>query len=232
MLPLALWGQNADVMPDVRAESWSAAVFTFKLNESLNFNLEEQLRFKSGGKLYDRSFTQLKIEHTFMDAFELGLGYRFIHLNDEEGNLQEMETHRRWNYYFSGKFKVDRFSSKTRIQFQSRKEMVAGNNFFVNKARRYWRLKTALLYNIKGWKLDPKAGIEFFMRPREHSKGQYNKYRLMLGTTWKLKGPHEIGFRYLFERELKGWNPSVVYALDLRYHYTLKYKSKKKHKDE
>ena len=84
-------------------------------------------------------------------------------------------------------------------------------------------------YNIKAWKLDPKFSFEWFspIPDRGQPQGQNYKYRLSLSTKYKLKGPQELNLRYMFEREVKSWNPEVVHIIDVNYTYTIKYKTQR-----
>lgn len=216
-----LYGQN----PDVSAESRSAAKINFNFNKSLTLSVEGQLRLKSTGNLYDRSFTQAKIEYKFWRFFDVGLGYRFINQKDQEGLLSKIENHYRWNYSISGRMKLNRLSSKTRVQYQTRREILPNTNRFVGDYRKYWRFKTSLKYNIKSWKLDPRVGYEIFLRSADHPQGQFNKFRWTLSTTYKLKGPQQIGLGYKFEREIKKWNPQIVHIVEVQYTYTFKHKN-------
>ena len=223
---ILLFSQNYDEMPAIHAESWASTDLEIKLNKRITFNLKEEIRLKSIGIPYDRIFTQLNFEYTLFRSIDLGIGYRYINLNDEEGKLHEIENHQRIHGSLAYTLKLDRFSSKIRGQYQTRWEHLPNTNIFVSDYRKYWRIKNDCQYNIRNWKFDPKVGVEFFLL-NEKQRGQFNKYRYSIGTNYKLKGPHEISIKYMYEKEVKKWNPVVVHIFDIQYRYILRFKKRK-----
>ena len=224
LIPLTIQAQNLDVMPDVDVESWSGAEFKYKLNRNWIFSVKQQLRFKSNISTYDRVFNELKTEFRFLKSMETGIGYRYIFLNDIEGGDRGTERHSRIHFYYAYKFTILRLSIKNRIRYQSRKEVFDKPSLCRRNTLNYWRLRSTLSYNIKNWKLDPVVSYEVFFRGFKYHRGQHNKYRYILGTEYKINKNQKLGFRYMYERELKGWNPEVIHIFDIQYTYTLKRK--------
>ena len=74
---------------------------------------------------------------------------------------------------------------------------------------RNYRWKSAIIYNIRNWKLDLEIATEFFY----HSQlGQLSgllgfKYRLVFETEYRINKSQQINFRMLTEKELQIFNP-------------------------
>jgi hypothetical protein len=230
-----LFSQNYDEMPAIHTESWASTDLEIKLNKKITFNLKEEIRLKSIGIPYDRIFTQLNFEYTLFRSIDLGIGYRYINLNDEEGKLYEIENHQRIHGSLAYTLKLDRFSSKIRGQYQTRSEILSDEKLscascpyiFSSEHRKYWRIKNDFQYNIRNWKFDPKISFEFFLLNTQQNTFKLNKYRCSIGTNYKLRGPHEISIKYMYEKEVKKWNPVVVHIFDIQYRYILRLKKRK-----
>ena len=115
---------------------------------------------------------------------------------------------------------------KYKLQYQRRRENFFNTNKFIGELRKFWRFKTTLSYNIADWKLDPKLGIEFFIRGNNHPTDQFNKYRISIGTQKKVNKKQSISFKYMYEKQYKSWNPEVFHVLAIKYNYQLKHQTK------
>ena len=120
----------------------------------------------------------------------------------------------------------NRFKIEYKIQSQRRRETFTNTNKYVGELRKYWRIKTLLSYNVKNWKLDPKVGIEFFLRNINHPPGQYNRYRISIGTKKKINQNQYITLKYMFEKQYKQWNPEVMHVFGIKYNYSAKHFTK------
>jgi len=79
----------------------------------------------------------LETEYNLSKQFEFGLGLRHLWLND---NL--------------GKTKVNRFSFRNRLRYQQQNQL--GRSWLEGDyTNRNYRWKSAIIYNIRNWKLDP-----------------------------------------------------------------------------
>jgi len=224
IFPLLINAQKNASMPNQWAENWLSGNYSLKLNNQWKFSFEEQLRLKYVNKFYDRSFSEFRIENFLLNQCSWGVAYRHIFKSHE---FEERTVHyKRFNYYISQKWNVNRIAFKYRIQYQTKREVLANTNKHVSELRKYWRLKTSVSYNIKNWKLDPNMGVEFFVRGVNHPTDQYNKYRISLGTKYKINKNQNIRFKYMFEKQYKGWNPDLIHALSIQYNYCFKHKTK------
>lgn len=230
ILPGVLISQDINKMPDRRVESWNGVVLELKINKKLDLELEQQLRFRSKNGFYDRALTQFKLDYDLLKWLRLGYSYRYINMNDRDGLISEIENHKRNAYYLSFRFiKLKRFYILGRIQYQSRRQLLSNTNKHIGEHLMYLRQKTDIGYNIKDWKLDPKLSFEWFspIPARGQPQGQNYKYRFSLSTKYKLKGPQELNFKYMFEGEAKSWNPELVHIFDVNYTYIIKYKTQR-----
>ena len=221
--------QNPDVMAYKSAESWSVAELRYEPSKKIRFGVEQQLRFNENISVFDRTFTELNGRYSFWDNYNLnnynfGLTYRYMFLNDNSGEVEEIENHYRWDYYFSNEFKVKRLKFQSRIKYQRRKEIRDKTIRCICQTRNYWRFKSGIVYKIKNWKYDPYFSSEIFLPTNKREKKLHNRYRLALGTSVKISKKQKIRIKYLFEREIKGWNPEAISIFQLKYIYAIKKK--------
>ena len=236
---LQLISQNEESMPDVSAENWLAGSFTYSINNKWKISFQEQVRFKYTVNPLDRVLTQIELENSSKNKkenfqFDWGLAFRHYYKSNQDETSLTFNQLTRFHYFTSYHWKFNRFEYEQRIQFQKRRERFPDTNKHVGEVRKYWRLKSSFAYNIKNWKLDPKLGVEFFLRSFDHPGGQHNKYRISLGTKKKLSKNHYLVFKYMFEKEYKSWNPNVVHMLSIKYNfkkvnYTKKFKEELDH---
>ncbi|MCH2045088.1 MAG: DUF2490 domain-containing protein [Saprospiraceae bacterium] len=220
-------GQSGGKQPENSTESRISTQIQLRLNKRWRFTLEEQLRLRFSTPIYERSFTELKVAY-LLKKIRFGFAYRFIIQNDVDGLLQSIKQRHRWHGYMAYKFKIKRLSTSFRLQYQFRKQFIPRTHISFGPARHYFRFKTALEYNIKDWKLDPKIGIELFVRPLfNYPNNQAHRYRISIGTDYKIKKRHHLEFRYQFESEFRGWNPKTLHIINLQYRYILKLATRK-----
>ncbi len=214
-------------MPEIGAENWLSGNISLKLNNHWKFKLENQLRIDLDNGSIERNFTEFQIEEKISKSLSWGISYRYIlrNINFEEG----LANYNRYNYYLIFKHNLgnkNRFKIEYKIQSQRRRETFTNTNKYVGELRKYWRIKTLLSYNVKNWKLDPKVGIEFFLRNINHPPGQYNRYRISIGTKKKINQNQYITFKYMFEKQYKQWNPEVMHVFGIKYNYSAKHFTK------
>ena len=235
LLRLPFFTQNDNAMNNVWGENWLSSSINLELNKLWEISLEEQIRIKNVNELYDRSFTELKLERYYpvsRSEFNFGFAYRYIFLNDDSGGEQGIEKHQRLSYYYTQKFERNRFSFRYRVQYQKRRELLAKTNKHVGDFRKYWRIKTDFNYNFKSWKFDPKISTELFLRSSDSPTNQRNKYRISIGTRYRLNKKHDFVIKYLFEKQIKSWNPDVIHAIALKYNLRVKRANEKKENDK
>ena len=219
--------QNPTIMPDVDAELWSGARLRYKHSKHWRFKLQQQVRFSATPAHFERTLTQLGAEFRFLESLELGAGYRYLWVNREVGPGFERMRYRRFQLSLGQGVNVGRVRLNWRMQWQQRRELLPETNRFVGDIRRYWRARARIGYNIPGWKLDPEVATEILQRGLNPPRGQYTKYRLMLGTRYRIGKGQQLAVRYIYERERKVWNPKVAHIVSIQYRYTLKRKQAK-----
>ena len=138
-----------------------------------------------------------------------------------------MEHHFRFHLDASHKTKVNRFSFRNRLRYQQQNQL-GRSRLEEDYTSRYYRWKSAIIYNIRNWKLDPEITTEFFY----HSQlGQLSgllgfKYRLVFETKYRINKSQQINFRMLTEKELQIFNPQRNNVIEIKYNYSFKKKTK------
>lgn len=201
-------------------KNWTTIGLEYRLNKKWNFGIEEQLRLKENISTIDEYFTQLITEYSVSKNFIIGAGLRYIKENDNEGKIQGYENHFRFNLDASYKHKLDNFSLKYRLRYQNKNELGVGNSEG-DYANQHIRFKTAIDYNFKNWKLDPKFSAEIFNHFEEGEKNGFDKYRLTLGTDYKLKNLGKVSLFYRIEKELNESIPKTTNIIGLKYTYII-----------
>ncbi|MCK5442757.1 MAG: DUF2490 domain-containing protein [Maribacter sp.] len=201
-------------------QSWSAIELKYKLNKKINFTLEGQWRLKENITITDQYFMQLAGEYELFKDFEIGLGLRYIRDNDTKGNIQGFENHFRWHIDGSYAYKLKRFKVKHRIRYQNKDELgitISEGDYIKHRLR----FKSNLEYNFRKWKLDPKFSAEIFHRFEQGRKNEFYKYRLSIGTSYKMKQIGKLGLYYRFEKNFKRTLPEAFNIIEIKYTYEL-----------
>ena len=149
-------------------------------------------------------------------------GYRYQFIRNEVGPNIVPERHNRFHFSIANQLRMGRLQVQTRWQVQQRREQLRNTHRQLRERRRYQRVRLRLDYNIPGWKYDPRIAGELFLRTQNGPRGQHNKYRLTIGTQFKVAKRQRMAVRYLFEREFTPWNPEVLHAISLQYTYSRK----------
>lgn len=214
---------NAQTNVDKDWASWNTIEIEYKLNKKWIFGLEEQLRLKENISVVDEYFTELSAEYKVFKNFKLGGGLRYIRENDNQGNVQGYENHFRFNLDAIYKHEINDFTIGYRLRYQNKNELGVSSNEG-DYANQNIRFKIATKYNIKDWKLDPKISAEIFNRFQEGNENGFNKYRLTLGTDYKIKSFGKLGVFYRIEKELNVDFPETTNIIGLKYTHSFKNK--------
>lgn len=204
-------------------ENWSAINLKYKLNKKWSFELEEQLRLDDNISEVSEYITEIGTQYSISKKIDIGAGLRYIRENDNEGNIQGYENHFRFHIDASYKHKIDAFSLKYRVRYQNKNELgvsAEGGDY----AKQNIRFKTSVAYDIKNWKLDPKFSAEIYNHIEEGEDNGFSKYRLTLGTDYKIKKFGKIGLFYRIQKELNVDIPKTTKIIGLKYSYTFKNK--------
>ena len=201
-------------------ETWTSVRLRYKASKKWSFELQEQLRLKENSSVTDQYFTQLTSKYRLTKKLALGLGLRYIKRNDNQGGIQGFEDHFRYHFDLSFKHSLDRFTFNHRLRYQNKNELGVSEEEG-DFAKKNIRLKTAVTYNVRKWKLDPKLSAEIFNKSHEGGTNGFSKYRVTFGTSYDLKKAGEIDLYYRMEKELNTSLPKKVAILGVNYTYTL-----------
>ncbi len=203
-------------------ESWSSLELKYKYSKKLSLYFEEQLRLKDNASIVDQYFSELGFSYKLNKHYTFGFAGRWLSNNDTKGNIQGYENHFRWNTDLSYKHKLDEFSFKYRVRYQSKNELGISSDQgdLLNNTVRF---KFGADYNIKKWKLDPEFSTEIFNR-LQPSDG-FDKLRFTIGTSYNTKNIGEFGAFYRMEQDLIGLYPKTTNIIGLKYGYTIKRKN-------
>ena len=204
--------------------SWLVAAFEFEPADKVRLGIEGQLRLKDDISVVDQYFGELNAQYKLPHGFRIGAGLRYIRDNDTRGNIQGYENHLRYNFDASYRHKIKRFGLRYRVRYQNRNELnISKSEGDVH--REALRFRARFTYDFKKWKLDPFLSGELFnrFRARNYDNG-FNKYRLSLGTDYKVKKFGRLAFAYLFEKEFNITDPRTFHIFKLGYTFEMKRK--------
>ena len=209
---LTLVAQNEDVY-----ENWSSIEVDYALTKNIDIYGGGQLRIKSVGDSYNKSFYELGAKIKINDYLSSGFGYRGIDELDDVGNIQGHEKFNRYHAFLTGVYEYKKIDFRLRLQFQRKNEV--GNSSLNND---FFRTRFEVRYDIKGWKADPRIGIEFFTKDDLNFDENYKKYRFSFGTKLNLKGPNSLTIKYILQEEVRVDSPVSHHILRLNYNYSIK----------
>ncbi|WP_235296534.1 DUF2490 domain-containing protein [Portibacter marinus] len=201
-------------------ESRTGATLTYELNKDLQFSIEEQVRLKSYDDLFDENIVELGARYDFLKVWKLGLGYRFFSSNDDTGDRQGIRIGNRLHYRLSYELDFDRSEIELRGQFQHRKERDLDKNWspWEDQTMRY---KIEFQHDIRNWKLDPELALEFFDEDLGQGLAADDKFRAILGTTWRLPGPQALKFKLMYEFGVGVSEQIPTYIIAINYTYDM-----------
>ena len=192
------------------------------MTDLVNLNFSGDLRLKSIGNSYKKSFFQLESDFKIQKNLVFGLAYRNMDELDDVGGVQGHEKFNRYHANLRSGISLKKLSFRFRIQYQKKIQNKIENAL----ERNFWRLKLESEYNIKNWKYDPRIGFEMFLRDEINFVENYERYRLYLGTKFNLKKRKSFSIRYIIQKYLNNQNPTL-HILRLSYNYEIKKKKKK-----
>ena len=210
---LSVVAQNEDVY-----ENWSSIEVDYGLTKNIDIYGGGQLRIKSVGDSYNKSFYELGAKIKINDHLSSGFGFRGIDELDDVGNIQGHEKFNRYHAFLTGAYEYKKFDFRLRLQFQRKNEV--GISDSVNND--FFRTRFEVRYDIKDWKADPRIGIEFFTKDDLNFDENYKKYRFSFGTKLNLKGPNSLTIKYILQEEVRVNSPVSHHILRLNYNYSIK----------
>ena len=210
---VTLVAQNEDVY-----ENWSSIEVDYELIKNVDIYGGGQLRIKSVGDSYNKSFYELGAKVKINDYLSSGFGFRGIDELDDVGNIQGHEKFNRYHAFITGAYDYKKFDFRLRLQFQRKNEVGVSDS--VNSD--FFRTRFEVRYDIEDWKADPRIGIEFFTKDDLNFDDNYKKYRFSFGTKLNLKGPNSLTIKYILQEEVRVDSPVSHHILRLNYNYSIK----------
>lgn len=204
-------------------ELWTGAELNYQATDKLSLGLEQQLRLRNNASEVDQYFTEFNLKKEVNKSFYYSLGFRYIRDNDQQGDIQAYENNFRYNLDLGYKQNINKLKLNYRLRYQRRNELgisIAEGD----EPRNYMRLKVGADYKIKNWKLDPSFSTELFYNMNQ-GEG-FDKFRLTLGTKYKIKKVGALLPFYRLERELGATYPKNTYILGFKFIYNIKRKNK------
>ena len=210
-----LVAQNDDVY-----ENWSSIEVDYGLTKNIDIYGGGQLRIKSVGDTYNKSFYEIGAKIKINDYLSSGFGYRGIDELDDVGNIQGHEKFNRYHAFLTGAYDYKKLDFRLRHQIQRKNEI--GNTDSVKND--IFRTSIDVRYDIKGWKADPSIRIQIFTKDNLNFDENYKKYRFSFGTKLNLKGPNSLTIKYILQEEVRVESPISHHILRLNYNYSIKRK--------
>lgn len=199
-------------------ELWLKAGAQIDLNNDLQLEAEQQIRFDENASEVKNYHTEVALTYAMDDHVDLFFVNRFIRRNDNRGENQGYESHYRYQFGTQIKHRLNQFRFRHRILYQHRNELGL-SPAEGDVARRFIRYRFLTEYKIKNWAYDPRIKLEYFNDlPKEFAKTN-DQIRVGIGTEHKYKNIGQLSFDYLLERSLDMPVVNWTYILVFRYEY-------------
>lgn len=211
---IPLFSQNN---PNTDFQSWNGVGIQYEINKKIKINFEQEVRLKDNLSAIDNYFTQGEISADFLKYLSLTLGARQIRENDNVGKIQGYENYYRIHTDLEFKNNFNRFTYRLRTRFTHKKEF--GLNALGAEPTQKLRFRSKFEYDIRKWKLDPEISMELFTNDLSEEITALDKYRLIVGSAYKLNKRNRISFFTGLEREFKAESPRTDYLLSLSYRF-------------
>ena len=217
----AAFSQEGEYVTVRDLESWNSLELNYKINKHWKVGLQQQMRLYDDASKIDAHITDLTTKLDLGKYVYGGLGLRYSRQMDDVGAVQGFENHFRFNLDLGAEHDVNRFTIEYRLRYQSKNEMGISKEEG-DYANRHMRLKVGVQYNIKKWKLDPEFSSEIFRHYQQDEVNGFDKFRVTIGTKYKMKSYGKVGVFYRMERELNAVYPQTTNIIGLKYSYTFK----------
>jgi len=217
LLSYSAHAQLNTAVPVRDLESWSYVGVQKKFSDEFSLKLYQGLRLYDNSSNVNQVLTELSAKVNASDMLSFGGGLRYIRNRTNSGDF---ENNMRFNFDVGLKHKLERFTFKYRLRFQTRNELgysKSEGDFAVNGQR----LKAGVKYNIRKWKLDPTFSTEIFRESGKYILSSYEKMRFTLGTKYKIKKVGEAGLFYRLEKDLGELYPLTAHIWGLNFTFKL-----------
>lgn len=212
------------------AELWTGIGLKADLGDKFGLKYEGQTRFFKNASVLRQIYNEISLDYELIKNVEFGLSYRFSQKRNDVNFKNENRFS--FNLEYGDKIKPINLKVKGRARYQfayDRFQVI--NDVIYPDQKSTFRFKLELSYSDKKIKrIEPFAGAEIFKTLYEPSiKNGVDAYRLYAGMDFDLPARHEVGVKYIFEKEL-GNAPfnGHIYAIEYAYKLSNKLFKKKK----
>lgn len=178
------------------------------------FKLSGELNGRFGSSGLETFFPQVGVQFKAAKWFKPSVEYRLIIDKNKIGNYHATN---RLNINADFGYEVKRFDLGLRVRYQFAFNSLSQSSYDADFDQAL-RMKPGIKYNIKGSKITPEISAEFFYNPMYGplSPG-FNKVRGAAGFKWNLKGAHEVGMKYQFDKKFRDYSANVRHVLAVSY---------------
>jgi len=221
--------KTSTAQEEVDTELWAGITAKIKSGKRWSFGLNTQARFKEFVQEFDRVLVEFDANynprfHKFVKPFKLGAGLRYSF----DYNEDDEDSYLRFFVKLSYKWKVKKFFVEGRVQYQ--------NRLYINTPKEEdhhpWaqdiRCRLKLGYNLKKLNLYPAIWTEAFFHEEVGDFDGFTKYRIGASLDYRISKQHLIGLKYIFEQEVRYFDPNTTHSIAISYRYTYKIKKRKR----
>ena len=204
-----IYAQNSDL------NAWTSINVEYQ-KKKFEFGLEQELRFNQKITKLRQYFSNLSVEYKVLKNLKFGVEYRFI-LSPKPTISEKFQ---RYAIFGSVKHKINILSLSGRLKYQMKEEVFYPEDEQdpnVNKLRG----KLSVEIDIPKWNLDPKFSGEIFRAFEEDVNPSWDKYRLSIGTKYKINKHNSFSFAYLIDGDLQTVHPFYDHIIALNYIFKL-----------
>lgn len=210
LIPISSFGQG-------EGKVWTELGVKGSITKNLDWGLEITNRF--GNRGLETFFPQATVKYKFNKYVRASVDYRAVFKKDKYLNYGFSN---RLNLNVEFKHKIDRLTAVARLRYQYSFDRLTSSTKYDAEFDQAIRFKPQVSYDINKSIFSPVASIEFFYNPNSGKYGQqFTRYRAYIGVDLDINSPHEIGFGYLFDREINVASPEMKHILVLSYAYNL-----------
>lgn len=210
MLLSFLGGTTAIAQTDLGV--WGGLAINKEVIDDVRLSFKGNLRLDENASSYRLSYAQIGLQYRPKKWMRVSLGTRKVWRDAYSSNGDRVFANttfvRRWH---------KRLRTRARIQYQrerdSNSEWALGENSLRYKLSTSWRKKKTDFT----WSL----GTEWFY-DWDARGGDWSKYRLFFGTSYKINKRQSVGLDYLFQSQVNSAVNNKVHILAVEYSISLK----------
>ncbi len=198
-------------------QTWLKTGVEGQIVEKFDWSFELNSRFGEQG--LETFFPQAGLEYKVKKWFRPSIEYRYILDKDKYGNYG---SGHRINFNALIKERVSRFDLGFRLRYQYAFSRLGDSQNYDSDFDQAIRTKLSVLYDIDNSMFSPLISGEFFYDPKFGPSGpRFTKFRLAIGTSLELDGPHKISVKYQLDKKLNNFSANMRHVIGVSYMYKL-----------